>query len=51
MIEAESKTVLKELAEHDFTMHLKNGRSTGNGTARMGFTSRMMVANRHKVSF
>jgi hypothetical protein len=34
-----------------FSMHLKNGRSTGNGEyARKGTTSRVMVASRPKVS-
>jgi hypothetical protein len=33
-------------------MHLKNGRSSGNGAyAQKGITSRVMVANRPKVSF
>jgi hypothetical protein len=31
VIEAESQAVLNTLTEHDFKMHLKNGRSDGNG--------------------
>jgi hypothetical protein len=45
-IEAESQAVLNSLTEHDFRMHLQNGRSAGKGT-----TSRVMVFMRPQVSF
>jgi hypothetical protein len=52
VIEAESQAVLNTLTEHDFRMHLQNGRSAGNGAyAWKGTTSKVMVASRPKVSF
>jgi hypothetical protein len=52
MIEAESQALLIILTEHDFSMHLKNGISAGNGTyVQKGTTSKVMVTNKSKVSF
>jgi hypothetical protein len=47
VMEAEPQAVLNTLTEHDFRMHLQNGRSAGNGAyGRKGTTSRVMVASR-----
>jgi hypothetical protein len=51
VMEAESQAVLISLTEHDFQDTFKNGRRAGNGAyERKGTTSRVMVANRAKVS-
>jgi hypothetical protein len=55
VMKAESQAVLTTHTEHDFltfNMHLKNGRSAGNGAYEQKETfSRVMVASRPKVSF
>jgi hypothetical protein len=44
-IEAQLQAVLNTLTEHNFRMHLKNDRATGNSAyAQKGTTSRVMVA-------
>jgi hypothetical protein len=52
VIEAESQAVLNTFTDRDFQDAFKSGRRAGDGAyARKGTTSRMVVANRPKVSF
>jgi DNA-directed RNA polymerase alpha subunit len=52
VVKEELQEILRSLKNTTSRMHLKNGRSAGNGAcARKGTISRVMVASRPKDSF